>query len=235
MTTAAEDSLRFKARAAGIFNLLMLPIGAIPYLGGRMPASSDAAVVTSNLLAHSSTVYLGFVSDLLVVATYVAVTVLYYELFKPVSRTVSLAAALFSLIGCSVQAVTALFRIAPLTILHVAASSSGIRKEHVDALAYLLLKLYTPAYGIAFAFFGFYMFLIGCLVYKSTFLPRFLGVLVIIAGSGGLTFLWPPLAMALFPRVIMPLDIGELALMLWLAVKGVDVARWQARARAAEG
>jgi hypothetical protein len=68
------------------------------------------------------------------------------------------------------------------------------------------------------------------LVFKSAFLPRALGVLVILAGCGGLTFLWPPLAKALWPRVIMMLDIGEFALMLWLVVKGVDVEPWHERA-----
>src|SRR6185503_19040836 len=123
---------------------------------------------------------------------------LWYELFKPVNRTVARAAAFFSLVGCAVQTVTALFRVAPLTVLRAAESSTGIAKAQAEALAYLLLKLYTPAYGIAFAFFGFYMLLIGWLVYKSTFIPPFLGVLLMIAGCAGLTFLWPPLAKALW-------------------------------------
>ena len=228
MTTVANPSPRFIARAAGIFNLLMLPFGAITYIG-RLPSSSDAAVTAANLLAHPAAVYRGFLGDLLVVATYVAVTALLYQLFEPVNRTVSLAAAFFSLLGCAVQAVTALFRVAPLAVLRAAQESTGIAKGQAEALAYLLLKLYSPSYGIAFAFFGFYMLLIGWLVYRSTFMPRFLGVLVMIAGCGGLTFLWPPLAKALWPRVIMSLDIGEFALMLWLTFKGVDVERWQER------
>jgi len=235
MTTVADYSPRFRARLAGFFYLLLLPIGGIQWLGGRLPASSDAAVTAANMLAHPSTVYCYFLTDLLVVWSYVVVTALLYELFEPAGRTLSLVAALFSLSGCCVQAVTALFRVAPLTILRAAQSSTGLKKDQVDALAYLLLKLYAPAYGIAFAFFGMYMVLIGCLIYKSTFMPRLLGVLVIIAGCGGLTFLWPPLTHALWPRVIMSLDAGELALIVWLVVKGVDAERWHERAGAAKG
>jgi uncharacterized protein DUF4386 len=152
--------------------------------------------------------------------------------FKPVNRTVSLVAALFSMLGCAVQAFTALFRVAPMTILRAAQSSTGLRKEHVDAVAYLVLKLYAPSYCIALVFFGFYMILIGWLIFNSTFMPRLLGVAVAIGGAGGLTFLWPPLAMILWPRVILALDVGEFGFMLWLAIKGLDVERWNERARA---
>ncbi|MGZ7041715.1 MAG: DUF4386 family protein, partial [Thermoanaerobaculia bacterium] len=74
------------------------------------------------------------------------------------------------------------------------------------------------------------MVLIGCLVFKSTFMPRLIGVLAVISGVGWLAFLWPPLASALWPRVILPLDVGELALVLWLLIAGVNVARWHEQA-----
>ena len=72
---------------------------------------------------------------------------------------------------------------------------------------------------------------IGYLIIRSTFLPRILGVLMVVAGCGGLTFVWPPLATSLF-SYILALNVGELLLMLWLLVKGVDASRWQKRASA---
>jgi hypothetical protein len=216
---------RFKARVAGFFYILLLPIGAIQFMFGRLPASNNAAAAAANIVAHPSVVQTAFATDLLIIVCYLVVTAVLYEMFKPVSSTVSLLAAFFDLIGCAVQAFTSLFRIAPLFLL------TSIPREQVQTLAYLLLKLYTPSYRIGLVFFAFHMVLIGFLIIKSTFMPRLLGVLVMIAGLGWLAFLWPPLADLLWPRVLMPLDAGELCLMLWLLIRGVNVERWNAQKR----
>ena len=96
----------------------------------------------------------------------------------------------------------------------------------------MLLKLRSQAEQIDLVFFGFFDLLIGCLILKSTFLPRILGVLMALAGLGWLIFLFPPLANNL-SRYILPLGfLAELFLMLWLLVKGVNVRRWQEQAGA---
>src|SRR5436190_5000090 len=226
MTIDAEMSPKFKARLAGFFYVLMLPIGALQVAFGRLPASSGAASYAANILAHPSAVYAAFATDLLVIASYIAVTALLYQLFKPVNSALSLTAAFFSLMGCATQAGAALFRIAPLTLL------TGAARQDVVTIAYLLSKLYRPAYCIAMVFFGFYLVLIGCLIFKSTFMPRLIGVLVVLAGLGGTTFLWPPLASALWPTDIMGLlAAGEGSMMFWLLIAGVNPERWMERAK----
>jgi hypothetical protein len=212
----------------------MAAVGSIPSLVGRVRISNDAAATAAAILAHPSQVYAAFAAGLLVVACYLPVPVLFYKLFKPVNDTLSLTAAFFGLTGCAVQAFACLFRIAPLIVLTSGQSSSTIDQHQVQALAVLLLKLYTPAYNISLVFFAFAFVLIGWLVFKSTFLPRLLGVLAMISGVGWLAFLWPPLANALWPRVILPLDLGELALVLWLLIAGVNVERWHEQAGAAK-
>lgn len=82
-------------------------------------------------------------------------------------------------------------------------------------------------------FFGFHCLLVGSLILRSTFLPRILGVLMVIAGLGWLTFLWPPLAMNLAPYNLMPGMIGEGLLILWLLIFGVNEQRWKRQASAA--
>ena len=168
-----------RARIAGVFYLLVFVTGslALVLVNGR---------VVANLIAT---------------ACYVAVTFLFYDLFKPVNRTLSLLAAVFSLLGCASGALSS-FRIVPL----------GIN---------------------SLVFFGFYCLLIGYLVYRSTFLPRTLGVLMAIGGLGWLTFLSPSLAKSLTPFNMAPGIIGEGALTLWLLVKGVDDERWWEQAGAA--
>jgi hypothetical protein len=72
--------------------------------------------------------------------------------------------------------------------------------------------------------------LIGCLIFRSTFLPHWVGVLMAIASLGWLTFLTPSLAASLAPYNLAPGIIGESALTLWLLLKGINVEQWQRRA-----
>jgi len=154
------------ARIAGLFYLLTFVTGGTAlFVGGR----------------------LGVALIFMASACYVAVTLLFYYLFKPVNRSLSLLAASLSLAGCAIGPVTS--KISPLV------------------------------------FFGFYCLLIGYLIFKSSFLPRLLGVLMAIAGLGWLTFLWPPLANHLSPYIFVPGIVGEGSLTIWLLVMGVS-ERW---------
>ena len=174
-----EASPRFKARIAGVFYLLTFLTGsfAMVFVSGRLVA---------NLIAD---------------ACYIAVTLLFYYMFKPVNRSLSLLAAFFGLVGCAYGALSP-FHLAPF---------------HINSLV----------------FFGFYCLLIGYLIFKSTFLPRILGVLMAFGGLGWLTFLSSPLANYLSPYNLAPGILGEGALTLWLLVVGVNVQRWKEQASAA--
>ncbi len=174
-----ETSPRSKARIAGVFYLLTFVFGVL------------AIVSASGRL----------VANLVATASYVVVTLLFYDIFKPVNRSLSLLAAFFGLGGCAWAALT-IFHLAPLPINSL-------------------------------AFFGFYCLLIGYLIFRSAFLPRFLGVGMAIGGLGWLTFLSSPLANYLSPWNMVPGMIGEGLLTLWLLVFGVNAQRWKEQARAA--
>jgi hypothetical protein len=96
-----------------------------------------------------------------------------------------------------------------------------------------LLNLNSQAFSIGIVFFGFYCLLIGYLIFRSTFLPRAIGVLMALAGLGYLTFLYPPLEYALSLYLQVPGLLGEGSLTLWLLVVGVNAQRWKEQARAA--
>ncbi|HEX4961622.1 MAG TPA: DUF4386 domain-containing protein [Thermoanaerobaculia bacterium] len=228
-----ELSPRFKARMAGVFYLLtFLTGGAVLSAGRGLVVSGDAAATAANVLAHESSLQLVFAADLLVTAWYVVVTALFYDLFKPVNRSLSLLAAFFSLVGCAIGGASGFFHLAPLAVLRGAPYLSVFKVEQLQALAFLLLKLHAQANSISLVFFGFYCLLIGYLVFKSAFLPRILGVLMAFGGLGWLTFLSPSLASSLYPYVLAPGILGEGALTLWLLLAGVNVQRWQEQARA---
>jgi hypothetical protein len=241
MSTAAitgritETSPRFKARMAGAFQLLealTAGFGEVIVLG-RLVVSGNAAATAANILGHERLFWLGFASSLIGVAFHIAWALLMYELLKPVSRSLSLLAAFVILVGCAIQALTSLFYLAPLLVLTGGSSLSAFTADQLQAMALVFLRLNSYAFDIYLVFFGFWLALIGYLIFRSTFLPRALGVLVAISGLGWMTYLSPPLAKNLWPYIAAASALGEIPLELWLMVMGVNVQRWKEQASAA--
>lgn len=165
----------------------------IVYLAYFLIAILGEAFHTRGLLA------VGNALSLISYGVYVALTLLFYNLFKPVNAGLSLIAACFSLAGCVIGA---------LGIFHLVPS----------AVSPLLL-------------FAGYCLLIGYLIIRSTFVPRVLGVLMVLAGLGWLVFSLP--SASHFSRYLEALGIlAEGSLMLWLLVVGINVARWKQQAGA---
>ena len=227
----AEASPRPGARITGVVYLLyfLTAVSGGLFIRGIVVAG-DAAATAANLLAHESLFRLGFATSLIAMAFYVAVTALFYELFKPVNRSLSLVAAFFGLAGCAIQTLSYLFNLAPFAVLGGAPYLGVFNGQQLQALALLFLKLQGQGENMGLVFFGLYDLLIGCLILRSTFLPRILGALMAVAGLGWLTVLSPPLLNHL-SHFVLPLGfVAELLLMLWLIVKGVNVERWKQQA-----
>jgi hypothetical protein len=223
-----------RARITGVvylFYFLTAVCGEL-FLKGLV-VDGDAAATANNILAHQSLFRLGLATGLIATACYVAVTALFYDLFEPVNRILSLLAAFFSLVGCAILAFASLFQLAALVVLGGGQYLSVFRWNSCGRWRSLFLELYGQGVSICFVFFGVYCLLIGYLILKSTFLPRILGVLMASAGLGWLTFLSPPLANYLSPYILVLGFLAELALMLWLLVMGVNVQRWKKQASAA--
>ena len=187
MESIAEASqgsrAQYKARLAGVFYLLSIITGMFAaFASGRLEVYGNAANLAGT-------------------GCYVVVTLLFYDIFKPVKKGLSFLAALFSLVGCATYA---------LHFLH-------LFRSPISPLV----------------FFGFYCLLIGYLILKSTFLPRFLGALMVFAGLNWLTFLSPQLAERLSPFNMIPGLIGEGALTVWLLLFGLNAERWNQQTNAA--
>jgi hypothetical protein len=234
MERIAEASPRPGARITGVVYLLYFLTAVLGEFFMRgLVVSGDAGATASNLLAHQPLFRLGLATGLIATACYIAVTALFYGLFKPVNRSLSLLAAFFSLVGCAILAFGSLFQLAPLAVLGGGQYLSVFKVEQLRALALMFLELNTQAVSICLVFFGFYDLLIGYLIFRSAFLPRILGVLMALAGLGWLTFLSPPVANYLSPYTLVLGFLSELSLMLWLLVRGVNVQRWKEQASAA--
>ena len=236
MERIAETSPRFKARMAGVFQLLEALTAASPgvFVLGRLVVSGNAAATAANILGHERLFWVGFASSLIGVACHIAWAFLIYELLKPVNRSVSLLAAFVILVACAIQALTSLFYLAPLLILTGGSSLSAFTPQQLQALALMFLKLNDYANDIYLVFLGLWCVLTGYLIFRSTFLPRILGVLLAISGLGWVTYLHPPLAYHLFiPYIAVASALGEIPLELWLIVMGVNAQRWKEQASAA--
>ncbi len=229
-------SPRAMARVAGACYLVTIVAGVIAQgvLSERLIVSGDAAATATNLLHHASQFTIGFTLYLVEMAAQIAMTVLLYELLKPVSRPVSLLSAVFGLVGCAIKIVSRLFYYAPLLVLSGSPYLNSFNREQLETLALLFLRINDQGAAIALAFFGFGTLLKGHLVLRSTFLPRFLGVLAIVGGLGWLTFLWPPFGGRLFLYVAAVGLVGSLATIGWLLVVGVNDERWRTQASAAQ-
>jgi hypothetical protein len=226
----AEASPGLRARITGVvYFLYFLTAVSAQLLISGIVVSGDAAATANNILLHKPLFQLGLAVASISLAFYIAVTARFYDLFKPVNRHLSLLAAFFSLVGCAIQAFGSLFQLAPLIVLENSQYLSVFKVEQLQALSMMFLELNTRAGSIALVFFGFYCLLIGYLIYRSTFLPRMLGVLMVFAGLGWLAFLSPPLAKSLSPYNLVLGIIAEGLLMLWLLVFGVNVQRWKER------
>jgi Domain of unknown function (DUF4386) len=231
----AEASPRLKARITGLFYLLTILTGlfAQGFVSNTLVVSGDAAATATNILAHKSLFQWGFTVYLIEMTSQVVFIALFYELLKPVSRSVSLIAAFLGLVGCAIKIFSRLFFIAPLFVLGGAHYLTVFNLEQLRALALLFLNVNDHGAGISLAFSGFYALLTGYLIFKSTFLPRFLGVWSILAGLGWLTFLSPTLGYRLFLYLAAFGFLGAIALILWLLVFGVNEQRWREQANSA--
>jgi len=232
MEASQEVSPRVKARIAGLFELLEALTSGFGQVivPGMLIVSGNAAATAANILAHGLLFRFSVLAALIGVACHIAWLFLFYELFKPVNRSLSLLAAFVGLVAIAIQACSSLFQVAPLIVMEAGQSFSAFNVDQLQALTLMSLRFSARAFNTYLAFFGIWCVLMGYLIFRSTFMPRIIGVLEAFAGLCWLTFLWPPLGHYLSPYNQVLSAPGELSLMLWLLVMGVNSQRWNEQA-----
>jgi hypothetical protein len=224
---AAGASPRARARTAGAFYVLegaTSAFGAIHVIS-QVTVEGNATATAARVLGSQALLWTGFGLALVAVTCHIVYSVLFYELFKPVNRTLALFAMAVSLVAAAIQCGAALFQAAPLLVLrggYLNVFGAGQR----DALALFMLDLSKQAFDVYLVFFGLWLALTGYLIVRSTFMPTVVGVLAACAGLCYLTLLVPPLASYLYPWYLAPDAIGEPVLMLWLLIAGLNPDRW---------
>ena len=226
----------FKARMGGFCWFMCFLTSIYPVvINGRLIVANDPAATAAYLLANETLFRLGTASLLISTAFYIGATLFVYEVLRPVNRSLSLLAAFFSLVACAVGAVSCVFDLVPFILLKGTPSlTAAFTVDQLQALVLMFLKVRVQANDIALALFGLHCFGVGYLIVRSIFLPRIIGVLMLVAGVSWLTFLLPPVAQSLAPFNMLPGALGEVSLALWLILKGVNVQRWNEQEISAE-
>ncbi|HEY2531723.1 MAG TPA: DUF4386 domain-containing protein [Xanthobacteraceae bacterium] len=231
-----------KARIAGFLYLICILAGfcAEALVRNKLVVYDDAALTARNIIASPSLYRLGFFADLISFITGIVIAIIFYDLFKSVSRPLARAAITFAIVSNTVSIAASIFCFAPLHILGGSGYLGTFAPDQLHSLALLSLQLYQFAFVINLGIFSLDCFASGYLIFRSTFLPPFLGILLVVGGICYLTnsviyFLPPKLLPDLFPWIYLPSLLAEVSLALWLTVAGVNVAKWHAmeNARAA--
>ena len=232
MDLRATMSPNRTARLTGLFYLLTIVAGIIAqaFIAERLVGSGSASVAAGNIIAHPDLFRAGYTLYMIEMVAQTIMTMLFYELLKPVSRTASLIAAVIGVVGCGIKALSRLFYVAPALVLDGPQYLSAFSAEQLHSIALLFYKVNEMGAAIAVVFFGFSALIRGWLMIRSTYLPRLLGWIGVAGGIGWLAFLWPPLGYRLFPFIAGIAVLGSLATIVWLIFFGVDEERWLGKA-----
>jgi hypothetical protein len=218
---------RNPGRVAGLLYLLLVVLGPIRliYIPSRLLATENPAIISQNLAAHALLFRTGIASEIVLAVVGVILTLAFYRLFEAVNRY---AAVLVVLLGGVVPAVIdffiAAFDLQALEIARGAEFLSAIDKTHQDAMVGLLISLGNHSNTAAELLWGAWLFPLGFLVYKSRFLPRFIGIWLYVNGAAYIALCFtgifaPPYQSKVFTYST-PLTLAEIVLMLWLVIRG---------------
>ena len=217
------------ARIAGAVYLSMIVTGpfSLIYVPSKLIVSGNAAATADNILAHETMIRLAILADLAGSVIFICLAIALYRLLSGVSKTWAGLMVAFVLVSAAVGFLNTLNNIAALTLFRGADFLAVFDKPQRDALGMLFIRLHTQGIFIDEIFWGLWLFPFGLLVFRSGFLPRFLGVWLMINCFGyvvlsATALFFPDYYEAAF-RYSQPVLFGELAIMLWLLIKGAKV------------
>ena len=217
------------ARIAGAVYLSMIltaPFSLI-YVPGKLIVRGNAAATADNLLTHETMFRLSILGDLVGQVIFICLAIALYRLLNSVNKIWSGTMVAFVLISAAIGFLNTLNNIATLILFQGGDFLAVIDKPQRDALAMLFVRLHSHGHFINEIFWGLWLFPFGLLVFQSGFLPRILGVWLMINCFGWLALsimalFFPTYYDAAF-RMAQPVLFGELAIMLWLLIKGAKV------------
>jgi hypothetical protein len=226
------------ARVAAFLVLILSPLAVfgMVYVPSILIVPGDAATTAKNIMASESLFRLGIASTLLSQIVGIFWVLVLYQLLKPVNKNMAVLMVIFNLLIVPIAMLNELNQFAVLLLSSGADYLRVFTPGQLHALVSLFLNLHEDGIKIAGIFWGLWLFPYGFLVFKSGFLPRILGVLLMIGCFGYLIqsfagFLSPNLEVYTALLAVLT-SSGELLVPVWLLIKGVNVEQWEKRALA---
>jgi|SRR5664279_2502769 len=223
------------ARLAGFLLLVTMAAGIFGelYVPSRLVVAGDATATARNITSGDFLFRLGFASYLVEAVCDVTLILAFYVLLKPADRNLALLSAFFGLISTALYAVAELSYFSAGIILRSSSLLKSFSPDQIREMAMLTLKLFGSAGGIFMVFYGIASVLRGYLIFRSRYLPCFLGVILMTAGLG---FIAKSVTLVLLPSMasdvlLLPTFIAIVSLAGWFLIKGVDVERWEQAAK----
>jgi len=211
---------------AGLFYLIfVLTTVLASYIRGSLIVSGDAIATANNIVSSQGLFRVGFVTELVSAVFFVLAAWTLYILLKPVNKNLALLFLLLNLGGIVVECLNALNLFAALQFLSSTNYLNAFQTGQLQAIAMSFLDLYTSGFAIAQIFFSVWLLPLGYLVYKSRFLPKFLGLLLILDFFGNMSwflqvFLLPSYKILAYPGNAISF-IAEISLTVWLLIMAV--------------
>ena len=233
------NSAKRLARIAGVLYLLITVAAIVAhfYVPSQVIVPGDAAATAANITASEPLFRIGAIGgELVILLSEIVLSVILFVLLKPVSKLLSLVAAVSRLIMTAVHGINLLNYFFALLLLGDAAYLGAFETDQLHALVMLFLDAHSIGFVIGIAFLTLHVFLLGYLIFKSGYWPKVLGILFLIAGLGYLVDSFGQLLFAGYettpPYIAIAIAVSEIAFPLWLLIKGIDVAKWKERAGA---
>jgi len=224
------ENPKMVARLAGVFFLLTIAGGIVAqgFISERLINFGDAAATANSIAANRGLFQAGFTIYLVEMASQTVTAMLLYQLLRPVGPSLALLMLLFEFLGIVIKTFARVFYIAPLWVLERPDALGGMDATQLQSAVLTLLKVNDFGAATALVFFGFSTLLMGYLIFRSTYLPWWLGVLGMISGLGWSTFLYPPLGYSLFMFAALLGLVAATATIFWLIIFGVDEEKFRA-------
>ncbi len=236
MTATDQASINRTARLAGGLYLALMPFAffGVMHVPSLLLVPGDPAATSRNIIASEWLFRSGTVSHLIGQVIFVFLPLALYQLLKPVNKGQSVLMVVLALLGVPIAFLNEVNHLAVLLLLSGTDYLGAFTSDQLHAQAMLFLDMRQYGIVVAHVFWGLWLLPLGLLVFRSGFLPRLLGVLLMIGGTchvidAGTQLLFPgvPTISQVTFAFAMLAAIGELLFALWLLIKGVNVARWQ--------
>jgi hypothetical protein len=235
MNTKEKTNIQKMARIAGALYLLIAVVSIVAhfYVPAQLIVPGDAATTANNIMTSPQLFRLGIGSELIILLSEIVLLVILYVLLKPVSKTLSLVAAVSRMAMTTIHSINLLNHFIVLLLISGAAYLTAFEPAQLNAAAMLFLDAHHYGFTIGIVFLFIHAALLGYLIIKSGYFPKILGVLFIIASLG---YLIDSFSLLLVPSyettpafIALSIAVAEIAFPLWLLIKGVNTEQWEKR------